>query len=71
MYSVFLADDEKIIRQGLHYIVDWKQLGFDIIGEAADGEQCLRFVEEQNPDIVLIDIKMPKLSGLNVIIMEK
>lgn len=71
MYSVFLADDEKIIRQGLHYIVDWKQLGFDIIGEAADGEQCLRFMEEQNPDIVLIDIKMPKLSGLEVIRMAR
>lgn len=71
MYSVFLADDEKIIRQGLHYIVDWNQLGFNIIGEAADGEQCLRFMEEQNPDIVLIDIKMPKLSGLEVIRMAR
>lgn len=71
MYSVFLADDEKIIRQGLHYIIDWNQLGFNIIGEAADGEQCLRFMEEQNPDIVLIDIKMPKLSGLEVIRMAR
>ncbi|MCR5031703.1 MAG: response regulator transcription factor [Lachnospiraceae bacterium] len=67
MYSVLIADDEKIIRQGLHYIIDWKQAGFDIIGEASDGTQALDLILKKEPDVVLLDIKMPGLSGLEVI----
>lgn len=65
-YTVFVADDETIIRQGLHYIIDWNLLGFQIIGEAADGQSALLSILELNPDVVMLDIKMPKVSGLDV-----
>ncbi len=67
MYSVLIADDEKIIRQGLHYIIDWNDAGFEIVGEASDGESALAQIREKQPDLVLLDIKMPHLSGLEVI----
>ena len=67
MYKVLIADDETKIRQGLHYIVDWNALGFSIIGEASNGEEALHFMLKNTPDVVLIDIHMPKLFGLDVI----
>ena len=66
MYSVLIADDETIIRQGLHYIIDWETTGFQIIGEVSEGESALSFILEHKPDVVLLDIKMPRLSGLDV-----
>ena len=67
MYKVLIADDEKIIRMGLKAIVDWNALGFEIVGEAANGTEALSFMHEQAPDLVMIDIRMPKLLGLEAI----
>lgn len=67
MFRVLIADDEAIIRRGLCQIIDWEALGFTIAGEAANGREALNFIEEQNPDVVLIDIRMPKLHGLDAI----
>lgn len=67
MYQVLIADDEKIIRKGLMNIVPWNDLGYEICGEAANGKEALAFIEENNPDLVMIDIKMPGLKGLEVI----
>ena len=67
MYKVLIADDEKIIRMGLHAIVDWNALGYEIIGEAANGTEALSFMHEKAPDLVMIDIRMPKLLGLEAI----
>ena len=44
MNTVFIADDELIIRQGIKCIIDWEQLGFEIIGEASNGEDALNFI---------------------------
>ena len=44
MNTVFIADDELIIRQGLKCIIDWSALGFEVIGEAANGEDALQFM---------------------------
>lgn len=67
MYSVFIADDELIIRQGLQCIIDWNGLGFEIIGEASNGTDALNFILKKQPDLVLLDIRMPQMLGLEVV----
>lgn len=67
MYSVFIADDELIIRQGLKCIIDWEALGFQITGEAANGDDALNYIITNSPDLVLIDIRMPKMPGLEAV----
>lgn len=67
MYSILIADDETIIRQGLRCIIDWDSLGFTDILEASNGEEALSYILKEKPDVVLIDIRMPKLSGLEVV----
>ncbi len=67
MYKVLIADDELIIRKGLCCIVDWNALGYEIIGEACNGEEALNFILQKKPDVVLIDIRMPKMHGLETI----
>jgi two-component system response regulator YesN len=67
MFTVLIADDEAIIRKGLRQIINWEDLGFTIIGEAANGGSALNFIENNNPDVVMIDIRMPNLHGLEAI----
>ena len=66
MNTVFIVDDESTIRQGLKCIIEWDKLGFEIIGEAANGKDALTFILQNNPDVVMLDIRIPKLSGLEV-----
>ena len=66
MYKVLIADDEKIIRNGLMGIVDWNELGFEIIGEAATGRDALDKLINLKPDLIMLDIRMPGLTGLEV-----
>ncbi|MFA9377587.1 MAG: response regulator [Lachnotalea sp.] len=65
--NVFIADDEVIIREGLKCIVDWELLGFHICGEASNGEDTLTAILTLNPDLVLLDIRMPKLQGTDIV----
>lgn len=67
METVFIADDEQNIREGLKCIVDWKALDFEICGEASNGEDTLQAILKQNPSLVLLDIRMPKLYGTDII----
>lgn len=67
MYKILIADDELIIRQGLRYILDWHELGYEIIGEAANGSDALQFIISQHPDLVLLDIRMPQMLGIDVV----
>lgn len=71
MYKVLLIDDEIIILEGLKKIIDWKALDCEIIGEAEDGETGLKLIESLLPDIILTDIRMPKIDGLKMISMIK
>ncbi|MCI8338485.1 MAG: response regulator [Lachnospiraceae bacterium] len=66
MHTVFIADDELIIRQGLQCVIEWNDLGFEIAGEAANGEEALKFILSQQPDVAMLDIRMPGLNGLEV-----
>lgn len=67
MYTVLIADDEQNIREGLKYIVDWQALGFCICGETSNGEDTLHFILSESPDLVLLDIRMPRLYGTDII----
>lgn len=67
MYKLFIADDEAIIREGLRCLLDWETLGFTIAGEAANGDAALQFLLSETPDLVLLDIRMPGMSGLDVV----
>lgn len=67
METLLIADDEKNIREGLKCILDWKALGFALCGEAANGEEALLGILKNNPSLVLLDIRMPKLTGIDII----
>ena len=61
---VLLADDHGIVRRGLRSMLE--EAGHTIVGEAADGIEAARLCEEQRPDLLLVDVGMPKLSGIEV-----
>lgn len=67
MIKVLLADDEKLIREGLKTIIEWEQLGYKIVEAAKDGDECLSFLLKYRPDICILDIRMPGRTGLEVI----
>lgn len=66
MYSIFLVDDESIIRNGIKQMINWEEYGFSFSGLAQDGEVALPLIKECKPDIVITDIKMPFMDGLEL-----
>src|SRR5574344_1298394 len=66
MYSVFIVDDEVIVREGLRSSIDWEHSGFSFAGEAGDGEIALSMIQDIKPDILITDIKMPFMDGLEL-----
>jgi two-component system response regulator YesN len=66
MYSVFIVDDEVVVRDGLRSGIPWGQSGFSLAGEAADGEMALAILKDVKPDILVTDIKMPFMDGLSL-----
>ena len=67
MYKVFIVDDEALIRDGLKQIIDWEALGFTVCGEASNGEEAEKEILEKQPDLTLMDIRMPRKPGLDVV----
>ncbi|MGV2887041.1 response regulator transcription factor [Paenibacillus taichungensis] len=67
MYKVLLVDDEPSIREGLTTIIDWEKYGFQVIATAASGREAITRFEELEPDLTIIDIRMPGMTGLDVI----
>ena len=66
MYKVFLVDDEIVVREGIRDNVNWDQTSFTLVGEAPDGEMALPLIQEIKPDILITDIKMPFMDGLQL-----
>jgi two-component system, response regulator YesN len=64
---ILIVDDEPLVRIGIKSAIDWEAQGVDIVGEAGDGEEALRMITETEPDVVLLDIKMPKMDGIEVL----
>lgn len=66
MWKAVIADDEGVIVNGLKKLIDWQSLNVSIEGDARNGEQLLKEIERVEPDLVITDIKMPKMTGLEV-----
>ncbi|PNV59707.1 DNA-binding response regulator [Clostridium sp. chh4-2] len=66
MYTVIVADDEEALRKAIIKRVDWNAVGFEVIGEAENGAEALELVEKLGPDLLLTDIRMPFVSGIDL-----
>ena len=64
MIRLMIVDDETLLRQGFKHMTDWESLGYQVVGEAANGEEAMNCIEECNPDIVITDIRMPVMDGM-------
>ncbi|HEX2945025.1 MAG TPA: response regulator [Clostridia bacterium] len=67
MFKVLIIDDEPIIRKGLRNIINWKNFGCEVCGEAADGLEGIDLIRKLLPDIIVTDIKMPETDGLTML----
>lgn len=65
--KILIVEDEVLVRCGLRSMVNWEKLGLDVIGDASNGKEALEIYEKEKPDIVMTDIKMPVMDGLELI----
>ncbi len=66
MTRVLIVDDEKYVRMGIRSETDWSLIGCEVVGEASNGEMGLEMAEELRPDLVISDIRMPKMDGIKM-----
>ena len=64
---ILIADDDTMVRIGLKTVINWEENGFVLVGEAANGLEAMQLVQEKKPDIVITDIKMPGMDGIELI----
>lgn len=67
MYKVLIVDDEPLIREGLSTLIDWEDYGFQVAYAAKDGLDALEHYERLRPDLLIVDIRMPGMDGLQLI----
>ena len=66
MYKLLIVDDEPLVQVGIKSMLDWNALDIEVVGTASNGEAALKIIEDTMPDIVITDIQMPILSGLEL-----
>jgi two-component system response regulator YesN len=66
-YKILLVDDETAVREGIRSRTPWETFGFSVVGEAGNGIEALELIEEFHPDVVITDIRMPYLDGMELI----
>lgn len=66
LYSIILVDDEEEVRKSIIKQIDWESAGFQVVGDAENGEDALEKIEVLEPDVVLTDIRMPYMDGLTL-----
>ncbi|WP_312103985.1 response regulator [Lachnoclostridium sp.] len=67
MFHILLVDDEPLVRLKMKALTDWERHGYEITGEASDGTEALKILEQKEFDIVLVDISMPGMDGITLI----
>ena len=67
MYKLLIVDDEPLVQVGIKSMLNWAELNIEVVGTAVNGQAALKIIEEQSPDIVITDVKMPVMSGLELI----
>lgn len=67
MYKVIIVDDEPNIREGLMTLINWEKYGFDVVATATNGEEGMEAYKRERPDLLIVDIRMPKMDGLSMI----
>lgn len=67
MYKLLVADDEMLVRKGIVCETDWKALGFGEILEASNGREALEMIRSEKPDLIISDIRMPKMNGIEML----
>ncbi len=67
MLKVLIIDDEPIIREGIKSIINWEKYGFSVCGEAVNGQDGLQKILDLDPDLAIVDIKMPVMDGLKMV----
>lgn len=66
LYRMMLVDDEEEVRMGIIRKLDWEKLGFQIVGDAENGQDALEKIEQLEPDVIMTDIRMPYMDGLSL-----
>ena len=66
MYTIIVVDDEEELRHAIIKRVEWEEIGFEVVGEAGNGIDALEIVEQLEPDLLLTDIRMPFMSGIEL-----
>lgn len=67
MYQLMIIDDEPVVREGIKQLIPWSEYNFTICAEGVDGKDGLKKILKYSPDLVLVDIKMPGMSGIELI----
>ncbi|MCA1023811.1 response regulator transcription factor [Halobacillus litoralis] len=71
LHKVLVVDDEMLIRQGIINYIDWEREGFKIVGEASNGCEALKLIEDLKPDLLITDVVMPEMNGIDLVRMAK
>ena len=66
LYRIILVDDEEEVRQSIIRKINWTEAGFQVVGDAENGEDAMEKVEALEPDLILTDIRMPYMDGLTL-----
>lgn len=64
--KILVVDDEFIMRQGITHMIDWEKEGFHIIGQASNGQEAIEIIKENTPDIIISDVVMPQVNGIEL-----
>ncbi|MGP4038740.1 response regulator transcription factor [Gracilibacillus sp. D59] len=67
MYKAIIVDDEIIVRNAIKTMIPWDKCGVELVGTASNGIKALELVDQKNPDIIITDIKMPMMDGIEMI----
>lgn len=66
MYKILIADDEAVVREGIRDMMNWQDLGYELVGAFENGKEVINALDDLHPDVVLTDINMPFVDGLAV-----